>query len=113
MARSGKPHAPVAKSPNAGLISKGASDAIIHAPSSRGRTQTRRPTLSTLLVQPAGAATDQIHDQCLFLVTASETICRNTVLGSNIGAPNQFPSLQSPGCALRRTTHSCVPAETS
>ncbi|KAH0496961.1 hypothetical protein TgHK011_004299 [Trichoderma gracile] len=40
---------------------RGASDAIIHTPCSRGRTQTRRPTLSTLLAQPAGVATDRIH----------------------------------------------------
>jgi hypothetical protein len=64
--RSLKPHAsrPCVQATQRRLHQEiGASDAIIHAPCSRGRTQTRRPTLSTLLAQPAGVATDPIHDK--------------------------------------------------
>lgn len=81
---------------------KGASNAITHAPYSRGRTQTRRPTLSTLFTQPTAPIRSMTGAP---LATASETICRITLVLTLV-LPTGFLHSSHPDAL--RTTHDCV-----
>lgn len=72
-----------------------ASHAIIHTPYSRGRTQTRRPTLSTLRQQIRSMPS-------VSLVTASETLCRLTLAATCVRPTS---CLHSSHPDALRTTH--------